>query len=137
MFANRGHGPVTTRLADKDRARRRIGHNTIGRIHLDAAQMRMHGEVGRGVDFTDKTVADSFASMTRDELLKRLSDADIAFAEVNNMTDLAIHPHLRRIEVDTPNGRVSYPAPAPIIVGETRAYGAVPGIGERPGLSKK
>ena len=42
--------------------------------------------------------------MTRDELLKRLSDADIAFAEVNTMADLAVHPHLRRIEVDTPNG---------------------------------
>ena len=27
--------------------------------------------------------------MTRDELLKRLSDADIAFAEVNTMADLA------------------------------------------------
>jgi hypothetical protein len=48
------------------------------------------------------------------------------------MADLANHPHLRRIEVDTPNGRVSYPAPAPIIVGETRAYGAVPAIGENP-----
>jgi crotonobetainyl-CoA:carnitine CoA-transferase CaiB-like acyl-CoA transferase len=65
-------------------------------------------------------------------LLKRLSDADIAFAEVNTMADLTTHPHLRRIEVDTPNGRVSYPAPAPIIVGETRTYGAVPAIGERP-----
>ena len=63
---------------------------------------------------TDKTVGDSFATMTRDELLKRLSDADIAFAEVNTMADLAVHPHLRRIEVDTPNGPVSYPAPAAI-----------------------
>ena len=34
----------------------------------------------------------------------RLSDADIAFAEVNSMADLRGHPHLRRIEVDTPNG---------------------------------
>ena len=56
--------------------------------------------------------ADIFAKMTRDDLLKRLSDADIAFAEVNTMADLTNHPHLRRIEVDTPNGRVSYPAPA-------------------------
>ncbi|WP_027520219.1 CaiB/BaiF CoA-transferase family protein [Bradyrhizobium sp. WSM1417] len=86
----------------------------------------------RNRDFTDKTVADAFAKMTRDELLKRLSDADIAFAEVNTMADLAKHPHLRRIEVDTPQGPVSYPAPAPIIVGETRSYGAVPAIGERP-----
>jgi len=84
----------------------------------------------RNRDLTDKIVADSFAKMTRDELLKRLSDADIAFAEVNTMADLATHPHLRRIEVDTPNGRMSYPAPAPIIVGETRRYGAVPAIGE-------
>jgi crotonobetainyl-CoA:carnitine CoA-transferase CaiB-like acyl-CoA transferase len=86
----------------------------------------------RNRDFTDKIVADSFGSLTRDQLLKRLSDADIAFAEVNSMTDLTSHPHLRRIEVDTPNGRVSYPAPAPIIVGETRSYGAVPAIGEIP-----
>ncbi len=79
---------------------------------------------------TDKTVADSFATMTRVDLLKRLDDADIAFAEVNTMADLAVHPHLRRIEVDTPNGKVSYAAPAAIFVGEPRHYGAVPGIGE-------
>ena len=69
--------------------------------------------------------------MTRDELLKRLSDADIAFAEVNTMADLAGHPHLRRIEVDTPKGTVSYPAPAAIVVDQPRHYGAVPAIGER------
>ncbi len=79
---------------------------------------------------TDKIVGDSFSAMTRDELLKRLSDADIAFAEVNTMSDLAVHPHLRRIEVDTPSGVISYPAPAAIFVGEPRHYGAVPAIGE-------
>jgi itaconate CoA-transferase len=81
---------------------------------------------------TDGIVGDSFGSMTRDELLKRLADADIAFAEVNSMDDLARHPHLRRIDVKTPNGVVSYPAPAAIVVGEPRHYGAVPAIGERP-----
>ena len=80
---------------------------------------------------TDAIVGDTFASMTREQLLKRLSDADIAFAEVNTMADLAVHPHLRRIEVDTPKGPVTYPAPAAIVVGEPRHYGAVPGIGER------
>jgi itaconate CoA-transferase len=80
---------------------------------------------------TDAIVGDTFASMTREQLLKRLSDADIAFAEVNTMADLAVHPHLRRIEVDTPNGAVTYPAPAAIVVGEPRHYGAVPAIGER------
>ena len=86
----------------------------------------------RNRHLTDGMVGEIFAAMTRDELLKRLSDADIAFAEVNTMAGLAVHPHLRRIEVNTPNGVVSYPAPAAMVVGEPRTYGAVPGIGERP-----
>jgi itaconate CoA-transferase len=69
--------------------------------------------------------------MTRDELLKRLSNADIAFAEVNTMADLAVHPHLRRIEVHTSAGPVTYPAPAAIVVDQPRHYGAVPGIGDQ------
>jgi itaconate CoA-transferase len=70
-------------------------------------------------------------------LLKSLADADIAFAEVNTTTDLSQHPHLRRIEVETPNGAVSYPAPAVIFVDEPRSYGAVPAIGEKPASAKK
>jgi formyl-CoA transferase len=88
---------------------------------------------------TDQTVGDSFAKLSRDELLRRLSDADIAFAEVNTMADLTIHPHLRRIEVETPKGVITYPAPGAIFVGEPRHYGAVPAIGEhqeRPDISR-
>src|SRR5436190_936491 len=85
---------------------------------------------------TDKTVGDSFAKLTRDDLLAKLAEADIAFAEVNTMADLAVHPHLRRIEVDTPNGKVAYPAPAAIVVGEERHYGAVPAIGDHVELPK-
>jgi itaconate CoA-transferase len=81
-------------------------------------------------------VADSFGKLTREELLTKLADADIAFAEVNTMEDLSRHPHLRRIEVDTPNGKVSYPAPAMIVIGEKRQYGAVPGIGDHHELPK-
>lgn len=87
----------------------------------------------RNRSLTDKAVGESFAQMTRDELLKRLSESDIAFAEVNTMADLTVHPHLRRIEVDTPKGVVTYPAPAAIFVGEERHYGAVPAIGEHKG----
>ncbi|MBX9819809.1 CaiB/BaiF CoA transferase family protein [Afipia birgiae] len=83
----------------------------------------------RNRKLTDDTVAAAFAELTRDELMKRLAEADIAFAEVNTMESLSSHPHLRRIDVDSPNGVVSYPAPAAIIVGETRTYGAIPSIG--------
>jgi itaconate CoA-transferase len=85
---------------------------------------------------TDKTVGDIFATLTRDQLLKRLADSDIAFAEVNTMADLTVHPHLRRIEVETPNGIVAYPAPAAIFVGDERHYGAVPAIGESKATAK-
>ena len=85
---------------------------------------------------TDKAVADIFSTLTRDALLKRLADADIAFAEVNTMADLTVHPHLRRIEVATRNGVVAHPAPAVIFVGEPRSYGAVPALGEHTELPK-
>ena len=84
----------------------------------------------RNRTLTDKAVADMFATLSRNDLLQRLADADIAFAEVNTMADLAVHPHLRRIEVATPKGVVAYPAPAAIFVGEPRRYAAVPAIGE-------
>jgi len=79
---------------------------------------------------TDKIVADSFGSLTRDELVQRLDDADVAFGEVNTMADLTVHPHLRRIEVDTPKGVVTYSATAAIFVGEPRKYGPVPAINQ-------
>src|SRR6266478_5669176 len=88
----------------------------------------------RNRELTDKAVGDIFATLSREELLKRLSDADIAFAEVNTMADLTIHPHLRRIEVNTPKGIVTYPAPAAIFVDQPRHYGAVPGIGDHADL---
>lgn len=84
----------------------------------------------RNRTLTDKTVGDIFATMTRDTLLQRLDDADIAFAEVNTMADLTTHPHLRRIEVGTPEGVVAYPAPAAIFVDQDRAYMAVPAVGQ-------
>ena len=83
---------------------------------------------------TDQTVGDVFATLTRDTLLERLAQADIAFAEVNTMADLTAHPHLRRITVETPAGPVSYPAPGARIVDAPRGYGPVPAIGENDAL---
>ncbi|MEZ0220839.1 CaiB/BaiF CoA transferase family protein [Tardiphaga sp. 1201_B9_N1_1] len=103
----------------------------LGNADLAADPRLVNGvERVRNRAFTDQTVSAIFGSLSRDELLKRLTDADIAFAEVNTMADLTNHPHLRRITVNTPNGEVSYPAPAAIWIDAPRSYGAVPGIGE-------
>jgi crotonobetainyl-CoA:carnitine CoA-transferase CaiB-like acyl-CoA transferase len=79
---------------------------------------------------TDRMVATAFARLERPAAIEALTRADIAFAELNDMAALSHHPHLRRITVDTPSGSVSYPAPAPIVAGETRRYEAVPALGQ-------
>lgn len=78
---------------------------------------------------TDGLVAERFARYTADDLEQMLIQADVAFARVNDMTALSGHPHTRRITVETPNGPVSYPPPAPIVDGIVRDYGAVPAVG--------
>jgi itaconate CoA-transferase len=85
---------------------------------------------------TDGLVAAAFARRDRDALLEILEGADIAFAELNDMAALSRHPHLRRIEVATEAGTIAYPAPAGIVVGESRSYGPVPSIGEHNGSSR-
>lgn len=75
---------------------------------------------------TDAAVAAAFARRSAAEATAALAAADVAFAAVNDMAGLSAHPHLRRITVDTPNGPVSYPAPAARTLGETRRYGPVP-----------
>ena len=59
-------------------------------------------------------------------LRARLIAADVAFGGVNEVADLSTHPALRRIEVGTGAGPVSYVAPAVYFEGEPREYGPIP-----------
>jgi formyl-CoA transferase len=79
---------------------------------------------------TDAKVSAKFLSMDIDVLTAKLAAADIAFARVNDAALLGQHPHLKRITVQTPSGRVSYPAPPAQMRGQARRYGAVPALGE-------
>ena len=86
---------------------------------------------------TDGLVAAVFRRTHEAELRALLTRADIAFASVNDMAALAAHPHLRRITVATAAGPVTYPAPAPIFMGEARTYGPVPTIGDHRPLGPR
>ncbi len=79
---------------------------------------------------TDGKVAAKFATLNAEALTQILADADIAYARVNDLDDLAHHPHLRRITVATPSGPVSYPAPAERRAAMSRRYAPVPALGE-------
>jgi crotonobetainyl-CoA:carnitine CoA-transferase CaiB-like acyl-CoA transferase len=75
---------------------------------------------------TDTIVADAFLKRRSDQVLADLAKADVAFALLNDMAGLSAHPELQRMSVTTPNGPVSYPAPAPRFNGQLRPFGPVP-----------
>ena len=78
---------------------------------------------------TDQLTAQAFAARSSATVVAALTQADIAFAQVNDMAALSAHPHLRRITVQTPSGPVSYPAPAAMFSDGDREYRPVPPIG--------
>jgi itaconate CoA-transferase len=79
---------------------------------------------------TDRKVAAVSSTLDAERLRQKLSQADIAFAPVNDVAALARHPHLRRITVGTPSGPVSYPAPATKRGSASERHGPVPALGE-------
>ncbi|MBR9768824.1 MAG: CoA transferase, partial [Rhodobacteraceae bacterium] len=81
-------------------------------------------------DLTDKIVAEAFLQRSSDQALADLTKADVAFALLNDIAGLSAHPELRRITVETPNGPVTYPAPASRFDGVTRPVGPVPELDE-------
>src|SRR6516164_7613326 len=89
----------------------------------NVARVKRRGE-------TDARVAAVFGATDEAALTRKLAENDIAFARVNATADLAVHPQLRRIEVGTPSGVVSYPAPPARDDGTPPRYGAVPSLGE-------
>ena len=81
-------------------------------------------------DLTDKIVTEAFLQRSSDQALADLTKADVAFALLNDMAGLSAHPELRRITVETPNGPVTYPAPASRFDGVMRPVGPVPELDE-------
>jgi crotonobetainyl-CoA:carnitine CoA-transferase CaiB-like acyl-CoA transferase len=78
----------------------------------------------------DARVARSFAALSRQEVARRLDESRTAYGFVNELSDLAVHPALRRVAVETPAGMASIVAPPAIRDGARAELGKVPGIGE-------
>ena len=79
---------------------------------------------------TDGQVGARFGAMESSELVARLTEADIAFAYVNELEDLLRHSQLHTVSVLTPAGPLELPSPAPRWSTFPRSYGAVPALGE-------
>jgi crotonobetainyl-CoA:carnitine CoA-transferase CaiB-like acyl-CoA transferase len=65
----------------------------------------------------DSLIEAVFDRLTADQLIARLQRAKIGYGAVNTVADLSAHPCLRRIEIGSPTGAVSLPAPAVRVAG--------------------
>lgn len=124
-----GDGSQVLVSVQSDREWQSLATQFLARPEL-AADPRFATNVARVANRaeTDAAVASGFAARNLAEAVAALTAADLAFATLNDMQGLSQHPQLRRITVDTPNGPVSYPAPAPIFHDESRRYGSVPAL---------
>lgn len=95
---------------------------TDARFADNPSRVRNRGELNLLIDAC-------FSRYDRPALAELLQGAQIAFAGVNTVADLAAHPHLRRISVETPGKTLSMPAP-PVRTGGPLQPGPTPALGE-------
>jgi crotonobetainyl-CoA:carnitine CoA-transferase CaiB-like acyl-CoA transferase len=79
----------------------------------------------------DAMVADVFSKLSEEQASVRLEQTGIAYGRVNSISDAAVHPHLRTIRVDTPEGEIRVIAPAAETTEGPSPVGAVPALGNR------
>ncbi|MDQ0469980.1 CaiB/BaiF CoA transferase family protein [Labrys wisconsinensis] len=73
----------------------------------------------------DAEIEPVFAAIDRDEAIRRLDEAQIAWGRVSEMRDLPQHQALRRTAVALPSGkRIAVPVPA----GRPEGFGAIPAV---------
>ncbi|WP_286189114.1 CaiB/BaiF CoA-transferase family protein [Labrenzia sp. R5_0] len=122
-------GPAILIAIQSDREWRTLCSDFIGKPEL-GTDPRFATNVARVNNRreTDAAVGEAFAKFDAETAIRLLTEANIALASVNDMEGLSTHPHLRRITVDSPNGPISFPAPAAIFSGEPRSYGPIPAL---------
>jgi crotonobetainyl-CoA:carnitine CoA-transferase CaiB-like acyl-CoA transferase len=122
-------GPPILLAIQSDREWRALARDFIGDDGL-AEDPHFATNVARVANraATDAAVAAAFSSRDWETCVAALESIDIALASVNDMAALSQHSHLRRVTVDSPGGKVSFPAPAARFMGEERQLGAVPAL---------
>ncbi|KAB2917056.1 MAG: CoA transferase [Hyphomicrobiaceae bacterium] len=79
---------------------------------------------------TDGVVARCFAERDIATLCRQLEAAGIAFARVNDVTEVLQHPHLRRVSVGSETGPIELPAPPARMADQDERFGPIPVLGQ-------
>ena len=77
----------------------------------------------------DAIIAAVFQTAPREDMANRLETARIAYGRVSTLEDLARHPQVRLVQVDTPTGPVQMLAPGALVDGAQPDLGPVPPLG--------
>lgn len=77
----------------------------------------------------DEIIEGRFSELSCHEAMQELEAAGLAYGRLNEVADVSRHPHVRRVEVDTPEGPVKTIAPAAIFNHEHPSLRPVPALG--------
>jgi crotonobetainyl-CoA:carnitine CoA-transferase CaiB-like acyl-CoA transferase len=78
----------------------------------------------------DRKINAVFSRCSREQIVSRLKAGKIAFGVLNTVAELSTHPQLRRVSLDTPQGKIQVVAPpAELSDGESHVQG-VPSLGQ-------
>ncbi|WP_287198020.1 CaiB/BaiF CoA-transferase family protein, partial [Mesorhizobium sp.] len=77
----------------------------------------------------DAIIEARFSELSSEEAMQRLEAAGLAYGRLNEVADISRHPHVRRVEIGTPEGTVEAIAPAAIFNSERPSLRPVPALG--------
>lgn len=85
----------------------------------------------------DSVVADVFAQFSREEVIKQLESANIAYGRLSDLDDLLQHPQNRYSTIAGENGSIDLLAPATLVDGKGPETGKVPELNEHGDLIRR
>ncbi len=136
-YPTKGGGPILIAIQN-EREFRRLCADVLGDASLPD-DPRYESNVAR-LDHRaafDAIIVRVFASTDRDELIRRLRAAKIAYGEVKDVAGLARHPALRRASIEIPGGTVDIVAPPASHDRQKRVLGPVPAAGQHTEAIKR
>lgn len=114
-----------------DREWRRLALDVLGRPGLaDDPSFATNPQRSARRSELNKALCAVLATIAPDDFRRALHAAKLAFASVNDVTGLSVHPQLRRTTIATEHGHANLVAPPVQFRGEPRVLGPAPAVGE-------
>ncbi len=123
-------GPVVISIQNQREWRNLCEHGLLDAALADDPRFATNDRRVENRAELNETINAIFSVLPREEVVARLMKGRIAFGALNSVADLAVHPQLERVTVESPAGPVTTPASPVMFAGETPAYGPIPALGE-------